>query len=262
MTEITSQPDSPEMPEDQMVDDGILRFKRSHVYAALLPLAFVTGFASGYLLLRNQPSNTTGQVVAQSGGQPAILEPAAQPLPQPPSGLGQTPTRLGVEVDDDPAIGPTDAPITIVEFSDFKCPYCRRFHEETFQQLIDAYPDKIRFVYRDFPVVGGYEAAQASECADEQGSYWEFHNLLFSGGLGSDEDSYRQYAEDLGLDADALMECLDEGRYASEVEDDARYAASLGVNATPTFFINGIPLIGAQPLENFTKIIDDELEGE
>jgi protein-disulfide isomerase len=168
---------------------------------------------------------------------------------------------LEIEVDDDPALGPSDAPITIVEFSDFNCPYCQRFHIETFPALMESYPDQIHFVYRDFPVVGGLESALASECAHEQDSYWEYHNLLFSGTQTRGTEGFLAYAEELGLDADAFEACLTEGRYADEVEADAMYAAGLGITGTPTFFINGIPLVGAQPLEVFVEIIEAELEG-
>lgn len=200
--------------------------------------------------------NATTMASQTEGQQVEIIQATkSQPTPN----EDQVLNRIEVSTDDDPKLGPINAPIIIVEFGDYKCPYCRKFHEDTFQQLLDTYPDQILFVYRDFPVVGGFDAAQASECADEQDAFWDYHDLLFSGGLDLGEEGYRQYAEKLGLDADALMECLHEGRYASEVEDDARNAASLGVNAIPTFFINGIPLTGAQPLGSFTKIIDREL---
>lgn len=225
-----------------------IKFRRSHLYTFLLPLAFVVGLASGYLFW------------GRDGGTSAA---AAQPGNTDPSEAQDTgqPTRFDIELDDDPAIGPEDAPIVIVEFSDFRCPYCRRFHEDTFPALLAAYPDQILFVYRDFPVVGGTEAALASECADEQGAYWDYHDLLFSGGLELGTNAYLTYAEDLDLDMDEFNACMDEERYADEVEADARYAAGLGANGTPTFFINGIPLVGAQPLINFQQIIDAELDG-
>jgi protein-disulfide isomerase len=228
-------------------ESNAIVFNRSLLYGALLPLAFVTGIAVGFLFWGNQNPNQVEVAEIQS------------PSPQPESPTAQSQTRFEVDVDDDPAVGPEDAPITIVEFSDFTCGYCRRFHEQTFQTLLEKYPDQIRFVYRDLPIVGGYEAAQAAECADEQGAFWDFHDLLFSGGLGFNEDAYREYAEAIGIDADSLMECVSEERYATEVESDAQYAFNLGANGTPTFFINGIPLVGAQPISNFVAIIEDEL---
>jgi protein-disulfide isomerase len=235
-------------PEPSIQNDNVLQINRGQLYAALLPLAFVTGIAVGFLFWGK---STAVQVAAFETPSPTTQPESAEPQP---------PTRLDIDVDDDPAIGPEDAPITIVEFSDFACGYCRRFHEQTFEALMEKYPDQIRFVYRDLPVVGGYEAAQAAECADEQDAFWEFHDLLFTGGLGFEENAYREYAETIGIDADALVECVNDGQLAMEVEEDAQYALGLGANGTPTFFINGIPLVGARPISDFEAIIESELE--
>lgn len=220
----------------------VLRFRRSHVYAALLPLTFVVGLATGFLFW------------GRDGAAPPTPAAAAQP---------QAPTRLEVSVDDDPALGPADAPITIIEFSDFNCPYCEKWHVETFQPLMAAYPDQIRFVYRDFPITSAESllAAQAAQCAGDQDAFWPFHDSLLSGGMPLGREAYEQYALRLGLDAQALLACLDSEKYRAEVESDARYAAGLGASGTPTFFINGLPLVGAQPLAQFQAIIDQELEG-
>ena len=233
-----------EAPAAQVVADPpegqFITFRRTYLYAAMLPVAFVTGLAVGFLAWgRNQPAATAG----------------AQPV------AAASQDRVEVDLDDDPALGPLDAPITIVEFSDFNCPYCQRFHQQTFRSLLDSYPDQIHFVYRDYPITTqeSFIAAQAAECANEQGEYWAYHDALFSGQYELGATAYRLYAEQVSLDADALLACIDEGRYAEEVQADARYAASLGVSGTPTFFINGIPLVGAQPLSRFTQVIDEEL---
>jgi protein-disulfide isomerase len=247
---MTDQAKSPaaDASAEPSVDSNVILMKRNELYAALLPLAFVTGIAVGFLFWGRQA--TDKNVTAE----------AKPPTAQPTTAAAQQPTRFDIDVDEDPSIGPENAPITIVEFSDFACGYCRRFHEQTFEALLEEYPDQIRFVYRDLPVVGGYEAAQAAECANEQGEFWEFHDLLFSGGLGLDENAYREYAATVGIDPDSLMQCVNEERYADEVEEDAQYALNLGANGTPTFFINGIPLVGARPLSDFETIIDEELE--
>lgn len=238
-----------EIVEESPDSDGdsrtvYFRFKRSHVYATLMPLAFVAGIALGYLFWgRSQP------VVQQAAAAPR--QPSA-------------PQRIEVEVDDDPFQGPTNAPITIVEFSDYNCPYCQRFHQNTFPALMEAYQGKIRFVYRDFPVVGGgatgKRAAVAANCAKEQGKFWEYHDALFSDRYSLDRDGLEGYAGEINLDMDTFVECLDSNRYDQEVENDLRYAANLGVSGTPTFFINGIPVVGAQPLSRFQEIIDSELQ--
>jgi protein-disulfide isomerase len=222
--------------------DDTLRFRRSHVYAALIPLAFVVGLATGFLFWGRTPSSPAAPVAAEGT---------------------EGPTRLEVSVDDDPSLGPADAPITIVEFSDFNCPYCKKWHTQIYPQLMAAYPDQIRFVYRDFPITSeeSLAAAQAANCAGEQDAYWQFHDSLLSGGLDLGREAYTQYATRLGLDVEALLACLDSGKYIDEVEADARYAAGLGVSGTPTFFINGLPLVGAQPLTEFQAVIESELQG-
>lgn len=219
-----------------------MELERRHIFL-LLPLFFIAGLASGYLLWGRQPSDEVASPT------PQVLNPT-QPLDI---------QRVNVSVDDDPVLGPEDAPITIIEFSDFRCGFCRKFFQETFQELLNAYPNQIQFVYRDFPVVGGFDAALAAQCAHEQGSFWEFHNLLFSGELELGQSAYLQYAEDLDLDIGSMTECVESERYADEVNADAQYASALGVRGTPMFFVNGIPLVGAQPLANFMQVIDSEL---
>ena len=165
--------------------------------------------------------------------------------------------------DDDPFLGPEDAVVTIVGFSDFSCGFCRRFNDETLPILLQMYPDELRYVHRDFPIVGGgavgYAAAQAANCANEQDAYWEYHDGLFSGFFSLNRDGYAQIADNLGLDSAALLQCLDSERYIGEVLHDWQEGSILGVSGTPTFFINGIPVIGAQDLDVFTQIIDSEL---
>lgn len=242
--------------------DAVIQIKRSHFiaffYAVLIPFALGSGVAIGYLIWgRGAAPGPT------ANGVPIAPAPATQA----PSAAGNpSDTRVEVSVDDDPSIGPEDAPITIVEFSDFACSFCRRFHLETFETLLATYPDQIQFVYRDFPVVGGgqtgFFAAQAANCARDQEMYWEYHDTLFQGEYGHGRAAYVSIAEDLDLDVDAFETCLDEETYAQEVTQDLQAGRNLGVSGTPTFFINGIPFVGAQPLANFTQVIDAELEGQ
>jgi protein-disulfide isomerase len=234
---------SPQDPPDHGSNGEFVRIKRTHLYVALVPLAFVTGLALGFVFW--------GRDQGAASGSPALAE-----------SVGQQPVRVNVGVDDDPSLGPPSAPITIIEFSDFNCPYCKKWQVETFYPLMQAYPDQIHFVYRDFPITSqeSFIAAQAANCAGEQGAYWKFHEALLTGELGLGREAYSQYAGLLGIDEQALLTCVDSERYAAEVEADARYAAGLGITGTPTFFINGIPLVGAQPLEQFTQIIDSELQ--
>jgi len=174
-------------------------------------------------------------------------------------------TRYPVPEDGDPAFGPADAPITIIEFSDFQCPYCQKWHNEVWKKLAAEYPTQIRLVYRDFPLYSIHpdaaSAANAAECANEQNKYWEFHNLLFTGGAGLGEEAYQSYAAAINLNSFSFQQCLDENRYEAEVTADFEYASSIGISSTPTFFVNGVALIGAQPYEVFKEVIDMELAG-
>ena len=171
--------------------------------------------------------------------------------------------RYDVRNDGAPAIGPDTAPITIVEFSDYQCPYCIRWYTEVYGRLMSTYKDKIRFVYRDFPLYSihpeAQPAAEAADCAGEQNAYYAFHDALFSEKNGLGTDAYTQYATDLGLNVDQFSKCLSERRFKDEVETDSTYGSSIGVSSTPTFFINGMAVVGAQPFEVFQQVIDSEL---
>ncbi len=181
--------------------------------------------------------------------------------------LAKEAQRVSVTPDDDPAIGPEDAPVLMIEFSDYQCPYCRKFALETLKPLLERYRGKIRYVYRDFPLESihpyALKAAEAANCAGEQGRYFEYHDILFERQKewsGEGVDRFYGYAEELGLNVTRFRECLDSGRYEQEVRKDMQDAVAAGVRSTPTFFINGIMVTGAQPLEVFTGIIDRELE--
>lgn len=166
-----------------------------------------------------------------------------------------------------PALGPDTAPITIVEFSDYQCPFCAAA-EPTLQKLISSYPGEIRVVYRDFPLEelhpSAHSAAQAARCANDQGQFWTYHDLLFSGGAGArnqmvSEESLLNHAQNLNLDMELFRGCMDSEKHASAVDRDIEEGRRLGVTGTPTFYINGRPLVGARPLEDFVKIVEEEV---
>jgi protein-disulfide isomerase len=160
-----------------------------------------------------------------------------------------------------PMRGPADAPIQIVEFSDFQCPFCQRVGP-ALKQVFDTYGDRVHLVYREYPLPNHPNAKQASEaglCANEQGKFWPFHDRLFANQqrLGSSE--LKQHAADLGLDTARFNACVDSHKYTEQVEADMTAGNEAGVNGTPAFFINGRLISGAQPFEEFKRIIDDEL---
>jgi protein-disulfide isomerase len=170
--------------------------------------------------------------------------------------------RVTVAAGDDPSKGPADAPVTIVEFSDFQCPYCARV-VPTLKQIEQRYGDKVRVVFRDLPLPNHREAPKAAEaatCANEQGRFWALHDLMFQNQQKLAVADLKQHAATAGLDAAKFAECLDSGRHAAEWQQDAADAQSYGVQSTPAFFINGRMVVGAVPLENFTRVIDEELQ--
>jgi len=171
------------------------------------------------------------------------------------------PPRIKVATTNAPAKGPATAPIEIVEFSDFQCPYCLRAHA-TVDQVLAAYGDRIRFVYRHFPLPShpnARPAAEASACAAEQDKFWPYHDRLFAQPSKLSEPDLKQHAVELGLDAGKFNACFDAHKYREQVDADMKEADEAGVNATPTFFINGRVVSGALPFESFKRIIDDEL---
>jgi protein-disulfide isomerase len=166
--------------------------------------------------------------------------------------------------DDDPVKGDPNAPITIIEFSDFQCPFCGKFYRETLPQIKEKYIDtgKVKLIYRDFPLSfheNAQSAAEAAECANEQGKFWEYHDLLFEKQQDLSVENYKQWAEELGLDMEQFNECLDSGKYADEVTNDFSDGQAAGVTGTPAFFINGKKVSGAQPFSVFEQIIEEEL---
>jgi protein-disulfide isomerase len=165
-------------------------------------------------------------------------------------------------VDDDPSLGADDAPVVIVEFSDFRCPYCGRHYEQTLEPLLENYGEHIRYVYRDFAALGpeSTAAALAAECADDQGAFWEFHDRFFTNQNQLSREYYIATAEDLELDVETFTNCVDEQTHMGEVSNDGIDGQLNGVAGTPGFFINGQFIRGAQPYEVFERVVTRELE--
>jgi protein-disulfide isomerase len=172
------------------------------------------------------------------------------------------PPRQTVSAAKGAAKGPANAPIELIEFSDFQCPFCQRANP-TVTQVLQTYGDRIHFVYRHFPLAShpnARPAAEASQCAAEQGKFWQYHDRLFANPSRLSGPDLKQTAAELGLDAAAFNQCVDTHKYAGQVDADLRDGADAGVNGTPAFFVNGRMLNGAQPFDAFKRIIDEELE--
>ena len=231
----------------------------NQILAGVFVLAVAFAFSGGYIF---RDSMSTGTAFVQ--------QPPAPPAPdqQPPA-----PSRVQLSADDDPVLGNANAPLTIIEFSDYQCPFCQRFHQQTWSQLKTDYIDsgKVKFVYRDFPLPFHQNAeisAEAANCAGDQNKYWEMHDELFAKGSGDgtglDAASLKGYAAALGMNAANFATCLNSTKYAGEIQKDTADGGTAGVSGTPTFFI-GSPgkgyqiLVGAQPYAAFKQAIEQEL---
>jgi protein-disulfide isomerase len=226
-------------------------FKRSHFYSVLVVIAFAVGILVGYMIWGRGTSAPT----AANNNPPAAAG----------SGTEQAVRRYDIPTEGFYSIGPEDAVITIVEFSDYQCPYCEKWHSQVYKSLMDAYPGQIRLVYRNLPLTQihpqSMNAAEAAMCAGEQDAYWQYHEKLFENYNALNDDLYSRLATELGLELDTFETCMTEHKYKADIESDMQFAIELGVQSTPTFFINGLALVGAQPLNVFQQVIDDELAG-
>lgn len=161
-----------------------------------------------------------------------------------------------------PSLGSASAPVTLIEFSDYQCPFCQRV-EPTIKKLREAYGSRLRIVWKDFPLTQihpqAFKAGEAAHCAGDQGKYWELHDVLFANQSALQVPDLKRHAAGLGLNAEAFNACLDSSKYGERVRDGVSEGSGLGVNSTPTIFINGRRLSGAQPYETFAAVIDEEL---
>jgi len=226
--------------------------KRAFFLVAGFILIFIVGFAFGRLT-----GNTNGAVVA-GGNENGI-----------PSGNGQ-PVKLSL--DGEPSLGNKDAPVQIVEFSDYQCPFCRRAYTQSYSQIKKDYIDtgKVYFVFKDFPLTfhpAAIPAAEYANCANEQGKYWETHDAIYDeqnklgqGTIEFGETELKKWVSTVpGINMQKLDACVKSGKYKKEIEQDTAEGIAAGVSGTPTFFINGQALVGAQPYSEFQRLIEAEL---
>jgi protein-disulfide isomerase len=215
-----------------------------------------------------------GANVARAGapGQP-VQPPQPQPQPQQPPSPPPEVERIDMsQIAPPPPYrikGDPNAKVTIVEYSDFQCPFCGRWARETLPQILQTYGDKVKIVFKHLPLPFhqfAQKAAEAAECAGKIGgakAFWAMHDKLFQVGLPQgrlDVASLKQFAKEIGLDEKRFSQCLDTGETAQIVMEDMNESQRLGVRGTPTFFINGIPVRGALPFEAFKQVIDQELQ--
>lgn len=259
-----------EFIEDKKPDKQISVNKSTfnRLVVAVVAVSVVSAFLGGYVvgeetaepkevIVRETIQNSQAKQTVQQQSGPQIIR--------------------NVSLDDDPMKGNQDAEITIVEFSDFQCPFCWRFYTQTLPLIEQNYMStgKVNFVYRDFPIQGihpnAYPAALAGECADEQGKFWEMHDLIFINQKNWQDlpilqatNLFKQYAVNVGLDANEFDSCMDSGKYIEEITNDLNDGRAYGVSGTPGFFVGNekigfIPITGAQPYSTFQRVIDTQL---
>lgn len=231
---------------------------RSGTYHLRVIMALVLSTA-GALLLTGLVGCSTPTPVATST--PTI------PTPEPDATPDETKEPL-IPLDDDPVLGSPDAPVTMIEYSEYMCPYCQRFVLETLPLIEEEYIDtgQVKLIFRDFPVHGqpAVMLAMVAECAADQGNFWDMHVLLFERveEWSQSEDplaTFQGYAEQVGIDQHELVNCLELGTPFERIQEDYNIGVQDGVTGTPSFLINGTLVVGAQPLEEFQRIIEDEL---
>ncbi len=248
------------------------RFRRIGV--ALL----VVGLGGGYGLGRSgrAPSphspSPPSQSTADAGTLTAsgVIDPVAvrANTAESPAAIGVNNAAPRLTLDDRPSRGPADAAITIVEFSDFQCPFCFRHEKEVVPKLMDPngkYGAKIRYIVKSLPLAEhplARGAAEAAECAQLLGKYWQYHDRLFDHQDELDPVSLRAHARAVGLDGARFDQCLDSRTGSPRVDRDLQEAANFGIKGTPTFFVNGVRIPGAQPLALFETVIDHLLAGQ
>jgi protein-disulfide isomerase len=233
------------------VEDVIVLKKSLVVNIGVAVVFFVLGALASYFLLV-VPRNAAQAALAQQQGGAAQVQPTEPPARIDNVGIGKLPPE-----------GPANAKVKIVEFSDFQCPYCKQWNDTTLDPLRKQYGDKVVIYYRHYPLTSIHPEAMngaiAAECASAQGKFWEMHDALFRTQSLISVDNSESLAGTLGLDTQKFNDCMSTNPYKDNISADMADAETYGVSGTPTFFVNGVRLVGALPLAQFTAVIDQEL---
>lgn len=268
--------DPPQNPSDAPRDPTV-NLPISTLYYILVAIIF---FAAGFIVAwvafstTQLPSLAADLQSAAADGARSAVRSELQNLQSQIAGLAQgnapAPTAapivpVAIEAGTSPSWGPEDAPVTIVEFSDFQCPFCARYTTQTYPLLRETYGDRVRYVFKHYPIAGLHPDAEragiAAECAHEQDRFWEYHDALFDNQADLSQAALLLYARQVEVpNIEQFTECLTTQKYAATVEADLQLGNRLGVSGTPTFFINGLPLVGAQPYSTFEAAIQQALQ--
>lgn len=264
---------SDEIESKNKIDIEKISIKKSTFQALVISVIAVSivaaFFAGSYIGLKSEELTKAelNEAIAKLESKIVKIQQVEQPKIEP----------IMISADDDPVRGNQDAPITIVEFSDFQCPFCARFQIQTLPLILEQYVEtgKVKFVYRDFPIQNSHPnampAAAASECAHEQDKYWEYHDALFENQavwnkveITSAITIFKEFATELNLNQEQFDSCLDSGKYIEEIKNDLNDGRNYGITGTPGFFIGNddigfVKLNGAQPFEAFKSVIDSQL---
>lgn len=264
---------SDEIESKNKIDIEKISIKKSTFQALVISVIAVSivaaFFAGSYIGLKSEELTKAelNEAIAKLESKIVKIQQVEQPKIEP----------IMISADDDPVRGDQDAPITIVEFSDFQCPFCARFQIQTLPLILEQYVEtgKVKFVYRDFPIQNSHPnampAAAASECAHEQDKYWEYHDALFENQavwnkveITSAITIFKEFATELNLNQEQFDSCLDSGKYIEEIKNDLNDGRNYGITGTPGFFIGNddigfVKLNGAQPFEAFKSVIDSQL---
>jgi protein-disulfide isomerase len=257
----------PQKPSDEPRPGDVIVISQATVYYFVIALLFfIAGFVVAWIVfstntnfvlsnIRADISNTVSSAVSSAlANAPGIaMQPTETPVP-----------RQDVKFDNAPTWGPDNAKVTIVEFTDFQCPFCESFYTDTYQLVKQRYGDKVRFAFRHFPIPSLHPDAEraslAAECAREQGKFWDYHDTLFTNQKDLSRDALIKYAGQVKVsDTQQFTTCLDTQKYLSKVEDDIKAGIGYSVTGTPTFFVNGNILVGAQPFRVISAFIDREI---
>jgi protein-disulfide isomerase/copper chaperone CopZ len=242
---------------DYQIEENMKK-ENSHNFYVPISIVVAGLIIAGAIIFTNRNQNPSPNLpTAASQPKPTLATATSQPKPT------AAPAEFKITKDDH-VRGNFEAPITLVEFSDFECPFCER-HYPTMNKILADYKGKVRLVYKHFPLSqihpNAQKAAEASECAAEQGKFWEYHDKLFENqASGLSLEKFKQWAKDLGLNSSKFNNCLDSGKYAQKVQADYQEGAEKGVNGTPATFVNGQLVSGAVPYESFKQIIDSLLK--
>jgi len=250
----------------------VIPVNRTTLYYALTALLF---FIAGYIVAFGMFSATTGSLVSDvsaavgtSAAKAVALQLTQMPQPraiaaQPTPTLFATPGKQAIDITNAPFWGPADAKVTVVEFGDFECPYCEYYYKMTYPLIKQNYATKIRYVFRDWPSPAhpnAFPAALAGQCANDQGKFWQYHDMLYEHQSNLSSESLINYADQLGLNKTQFTDCYAKQKFYNMISDDFNLGVHYHIRGTPTFFINGEFYEGVQAYEYMSRAIDQSLQ--